>query len=496
MLKHGFLLFTLFGIAVIAIAHGSPYFEFAPDNSDKIYIFSVQTPAQPFLGQNDFLNGVDLWIDNEGSNGTATFEIRTNTNQLLASKTITIPFTPEKYGGTRIHIDFPSQISIIAPHYYRIRVISTMAQLRLHNISFFQLLQHNAPDNPTFMVEPALLGSDEQDFAFKFALYETNETTPPIISNATTSLISLEEMQITFNANEPVDFRVQYGEVGQGMPLNTNYTGNYTACIEGFSTCTASLLVSQAKNYEFELFAKDEWGNESSIMGEFFVPGTLSPPPPVGPLPPAGPPPPPPPVGPPPTAPLPPPAGSPVPPEPPTSNPPPPVQPPAGSPVPPEPPTSNLPPLSGGGGVHIEIIDNGTGDDPYNPTIIITWNEPENSENIDGYRIDIFDENENLINQVIVSKETRRFVLEKLGPGKYLLFIYVIRNGVLEQIGDPTPVTIGAERPKPPFPKGRIILAALLTIGFIIGLIFIIKKMRETNKPVKTISTQDIWKIN
>jgi len=495
MRRFGFYLaIILFLSANNVYAQGSKYFEFAPDESKKLFTYFVQTPAQPFFPYNDFLSGIDLWIDNENQSGTALIELRNEVNQLIESKTITIPQTPEQFGGKRFHIAFPSQTAVQSANLYQIRVISQMQKLRLYYASQFQILQHNSQSNPTYMIEPALLGSQEQDFAFKFALYETTESVPPIIINATTTIISETEAHITFNANEPVDFRVRYGPINTGMQQNTNYQGTYTICTYGIGNCTLFLGVMGNTTFEFELFAKDEWGNETVVPGTFYVSGTTPPPPPI--LPPSGPPTappsgPPPPASQPPLTPLPPPAAPP-------GNAPP-AAPPSGVPPPTAPP-SGIPPSgqnSGSGSVEVIIVDPGSGDDPYDPRVLIRWEEPENPETINGYRIDVYDENKNLIKQFVVSKETREFVLEKLGPGKYLLFVYVNRNGVLEQLGEPTPFTINTERIKVPFPKARVISAGVIALGFIAGLTFILKKMRNAKKPPpKSISTQDIWKIS
>ena len=57
-------------------AAGNKYFEFAPDTDRTISLAEVNTPSQMVYPQNDFISGFDIWIDNSGQPGSATFTLK------------------------------------------------------------------------------------------------------------------------------------------------------------------------------------------------------------------------------------------------------------------------------------------------------------------------------------------------------------------------------------------------------------------------------------
>ena len=479
----------------LAYAHGTVYFEFAPDVSDLLNVAQVQTPSQSFYPPNDHVGGVDLWIDNAGAPGSASFGLRDSANNLLTSTTVTIPTIASRYGGTRFHIDFPAQILVQNNELYRIRAVSSMPSLRLYYSSQFQILQHSAQSYPYYMVEPALLGSTPQNFAFKFALSEVAETTPPVISNATTTAISATSERIDFNANEPVDFRISYAAAGSGTVTNTNFSGTYTLCLPGIQFCNLTISVEPSTTYNFDLYAKDEWGNQTTHSGSFT--SAAGPPPPPGGGDPPPPPPPPPPGG---GNPPPPPGGGDPPPPPPGGNEPPPPPPGGGTPPPdggsggsggtPPPPSNGndgsdgSPPPPAGGQVE---VTNGT-------TTIITWNPPPGMS-ADRFRIKIYDENNNLIEDRVVSAETRRLVLEKLGPGRYLVYVYAEHDGILTQIGEPISFNINLGVQPQIFTKTQIIIAVSLGVAAIAAIaIFLgVKRSKKKPPPPSSARSKSIW---
>jgi hypothetical protein len=487
------LILALSFLWIPAHAAGGTYFEFAPDDSTPLTVSFVQTPSQPFYPPNDNVGGIDLWIDNAGSAGTASFGLRDSANNLLTSTTVTIPTINPKYGGTKFHIDFPTQVQVSNSELYKIRIVSSMPNIRLYNSSQFQILQHNGVSYPYYMVEPALLGSTEQNFAFKFALAEVTETIPPIIANATTTPVSPTSERITFNANEPVDFRVNYAPVGSGSVQSTNFSGSYTLCLSGVQTCTMLFSVEPGTTYNFDLLVKDEWGNQATHSGTFISAAGPVPPPTGGDNPP-----PPPPTG-----------GDNPPPPPPTggdNNPPPPPPPTGGDNPPPPPPTppgsggqsggSGTPPppqggSNGSGSIAIEPPPPGENSDS---SIIISWDVPAGII-ADQFRVRIFDENNNFIEERIVSGSTRRIILEKLGPGKYLVYVYAEHDGILTQIGQPIPFAINTQKAPTIFTPQKIaIVGGIVVIG--IGILATALFIRRSKKEIESLPpsrSKSIW---
>ena len=162
------VIFTLifFALPIMVMADESRYFEFAPDISKALKIVNVDTPYQPFIPYNDFVSGFDIWIDNSGSPGEASFGLRTENDELIAAKTVSIPTSPFKWGGTRFRVDFENSVHVSSGQTYKIKIVSSMPALHLYYSNRIQLLEHNENYTLWSAVLPARLGSVDQNFAF------------------------------------------------------------------------------------------------------------------------------------------------------------------------------------------------------------------------------------------------------------------------------------------------------------------------------------------
>lgn len=261
---------ALFVLASLSVsAHGTNYLEFNPDTAQSLKVADVAAPSQVFFAQNDFLGGFDLWLANPGSSGTATFQLLNEQGSVITSKTVTIPYIAQTSNGTQFHVDFSSQVAVLADNKYSIKIISSMPELRLYYSNRVQVISHNAPFVSPYITGVGKLGSEEQTFSFKYALYETTESSAPIISNVSWTVVSPTQMRVDFNANEPVDFRVEYGPSGQGYTQSTNFTGGYQFCAAGIAFCSVTISVSSGTTYQYLLTVKDSWGNQSQSSGTF-----------------------------------------------------------------------------------------------------------------------------------------------------------------------------------------------------------------------------------
>ncbi len=259
----------------LALAHGSPYFEFAPDISYRIALPEGAALVQSFIPQNDFLKGIDLWLDNPGAPAPATIELRTEFGTLIISKAVTVPAIAPVWSGARLHADFPNQLTLAPGTAYELRVVSGMPELGVYVADRAQLLIHNSQYYSEYLsglVGSASLNNTAQEFAAKFALYEITESVPPTLSNVTSTVLSPMSARISFNANEPVDFRADAAPDVGGTLVSAAYTGAYQACGEELGLCALTLTVSPSASYQFTLFARDAWGNESSANGSFTTP--------------------------------------------------------------------------------------------------------------------------------------------------------------------------------------------------------------------------------
>lgn len=516
---------SIFSVAALALATGS-YFEFAPKLSDPLDIDSQAGEVYEILYlQNDHISGIDFWLANPGSPGDLSFGLRRDgAATLLGSDTVTVPTLSPTFEGTRTRIDFGYPIPVAANTRYAIRLLSEAPEISVYKaLSRGAVLEHNRPYTSEYVPGVARVGDEEREYGFKFALYETAEAVPPIISNATTTVLDFDEAKLRWNANEPVDYRIEYSYSG-GTTNVIDWSGEYTLCTEAPSPCEEVLAVVPDKLYIYLLVVRDEWGNVSEKAGAFASLTTPGEAPVV--VPPQGEELPPPDTVPPVLGPLitafigtdwlkvywysgepadsylkvtsdssgqnivtsavssvyeydhvlqtPPvlapnrtyyafgvskdPSGNiasnsvtfktlgetatstPLPPP----SPPPPVPPAAEPPA--EPESQANPELFVPPGVEIDfLLDDEIG--AGSGSFTIRWNAPAAGDPSDGYRVDIFDESNNLVRQVTVPRDAvRELTVRGLGAGKYRILIYSNNGGIFERIAEPIDIEV---RPDP-----------------------------------------------
>src|SRR3989344_1015356 len=266
----GLLIVGSFAVAAgYASAHGSPYFEFSPDEATPLRIGDYTSVAEVFLPKNEFLGGFDFWVDNPGPSGIVTFRLRDVGGNFVNSKNAIIPHIDPVSGGTRVHVDFTNHVPVFGNQKYRFEIITSLADLNFYYAPRILFLEHNAPPTSEYVNGAARIDGEEKEFSFKFALYENTDTALPVISNVSAQIVSSSQVRVEFNANEPVDYKISYGIAGGALNQHTDYRGIYEFCGTGISVCglTASVLPNQ--NYDFTLFSRDSWGNETNYSGSF-----------------------------------------------------------------------------------------------------------------------------------------------------------------------------------------------------------------------------------
>lgn len=254
-----------------AVSADSVYYEFSPDFAQSLLVANSPQPVeQLFLSLNDHISSFDVWISTNSTTGDATFELYDPSGTRIATRTLSVPAIADSSIGTRLKIGLPSQVSAVANQAYFFRVITSMPALRLYHSIQQKILAHNAVPQATYAGGLARVGGEEREFAFTFALYESNESTVPVISNVSATILSVQEVRINFNASEPVDTMVQYGPQGQGQSQNVPYSGQYTSCPAGIQPCSVLLnITNPGTTHDFTLTVKDVWGNASQVTGTF-----------------------------------------------------------------------------------------------------------------------------------------------------------------------------------------------------------------------------------
>ncbi len=275
------IMFVMALLPMLARAADQQFYEFAPGNAHAVEIPIGMIATQSFHIINNSIDGVDIWADNTGSAGTATVSLIDSNNAVLITKIVSIGFIAPSYTGQQVHVGFGKNISVGPQETYTLKIVSAMAKLRLYVVNRADLLEHNASYIPDTIIGATTLYGDPQNFVFKFALYEGQNTNPPIIANVTTAPYGSDIIRVSYNANELVDRMVSYAIVGSGSESIIPYAGYYSTCAAGVYTCIVDLDVARNSQYTYRLSVKDSFGNESHYDGSFAGPTVVMPTPPA-----------------------------------------------------------------------------------------------------------------------------------------------------------------------------------------------------------------------
>ncbi|PJE50513.1 MAG: hypothetical protein COV29_03840 [Candidatus Yanofskybacteria bacterium CG10_big_fil_rev_8_21_14_0_10_36_16] len=196
--------------------------------------------------------------------------MRNSFGTVLAQKNnVFINPIPLKEGGTRFHINLPAQVPLNINEVYELEIISDMGGLGLYYGASVEILQHDSEYNISYIPGKAVIDNEEQSWTFKYATYESQDAQPPELSNISATVTNSNTVEINFNANEPVDWSILWGFEGQDYNQQTGFKNYYTSCLPGIGTCNTPLQVNPNTAYDYQIIAKDEWGNISQRTGSF-----------------------------------------------------------------------------------------------------------------------------------------------------------------------------------------------------------------------------------
>jgi hypothetical protein len=135
----------------------------------------------------------------------------------------------------------------------------------------------NEDDPPKPIDGYVRINNENQDWSFNFSLHETTETVPPAISSFFIGFIPPARVGFFFNANEPVDMKVEYNLLPDGVTQTVGYFDEYVECPEGGEQCDVQIDVIPERSYTYQITVKDEWGNTSISSGGFYTDNDLLP---------------------------------------------------------------------------------------------------------------------------------------------------------------------------------------------------------------------------
>lgn len=267
-------------IPLTSFAAEEKFFEFATDVGTPIEIPNGSIAIQEFKIYNDYINAADVWFDNAGSSGSVTVALLDSANTVLTSKVVTVPHGNPFYTGQQLHIKFSKTVGVASGSWYKIRITSNTPALRLYGVKRIQFVEHDAPYPMDNAVGSSFLNGEFQSAVFKFALYEEIDAEAPIITNASSTIAGTDTVRVSFNANELADRMLSYTPIGSGAVSTVVYTGNYSICFEGVTSCLIMIDTLRDTLYTYRLTVRDSWGNESYVDGAFesWKPGAPTPP--------------------------------------------------------------------------------------------------------------------------------------------------------------------------------------------------------------------------
>ena len=267
------ILIIIAGIMLAApaasFAAENKFFEFATDVGVPIAVPTGSVAIQEFKIYNDHVSAADVWFDNSGSSGSATVALLDAANTVLTSASVTIAHSDPFYAGQQLHVSFSKTVTVTSGAWYKLKITSATPQLRLYAIKRVQFVEHNAPYPIDSAIGASFLDSDSLFSVFKFALYESSDTTAPIITNASTTFKGPDTTVIAFNASELADRSLSYTPIGSGAVTTIGFTGSYAICFEGVFACPITINTQQGTSYTYRLTVRDMWGNASYADGAF-----------------------------------------------------------------------------------------------------------------------------------------------------------------------------------------------------------------------------------
>lgn len=188
--------YCLLTTAGTAQAATSKIFEYAPDawQSKRHPVVDGATPYLLFDAPSDFeMTGFDLWLDNPGAGGSITFTLRDSNDTVLAVRTAVLDALPSFPGGNKFHVNWLNPHALTGGSTYYLEISSSLEDLGLYYVDRISVVEHNRTPS-TYALGAARLGSELQNFTFKFALYQnlSEGTNASIPEPAPTSTIPTE----------------------------------------------------------------------------------------------------------------------------------------------------------------------------------------------------------------------------------------------------------------------------------------------------------------
>lgn len=250
------------------------FFEFAPRSQEKITI-SKNSLEETFIPFNDFLSGLDLFINNSKVRNL-DITILDKNNQVFWQKKVGIPIIDGGWWGKQYFITLGDNYQINSGDEYKliIKGNSNDSSMDIFVKNVLEILQGTEsylyfPEN----LKRLKIDSKETNYTLKLALYENKETIPPVISNFRLEVINSQVAKILFNANEPITYIFKY-KSNLDSTTSTFEINYFENCPYQVKDCQITLDVLAGRNYNFLFEAYDYWQNKTEKEGSFQVLGT------------------------------------------------------------------------------------------------------------------------------------------------------------------------------------------------------------------------------
>jgi len=247
------------------------FFEIQLQTTNKFRLGS-KVLIQPIVPYNDFLSGISFWVDNPKISDI-NIKLKDKNENIIFNGDFNVPVLTSTYWGSEYFFPFKKNIKINSGEEYKIIIQpKNLSELNFYYLYLYELLQGTEEKTYVFESIKELLVNNEPSNKFlKLALYEGKEYLPPQISNFEIKILSPTETEISFNANEPINYKFEYFDILQ-KTTSTYEIKYYESCPAGIRDCSFQIVTQSGQTYRYVFKASDYWENFVTLIGEWTTP--------------------------------------------------------------------------------------------------------------------------------------------------------------------------------------------------------------------------------
>lgn len=249
------------------------YFFYSPRYTNKLDLNLLKELKQEIRIFDDNLGEIYLWLDNP--NLPNKIEIRLlDGDHILFNRIFEVPSIKGGLWGHKFSFNLGNNIKIESGKSYYLSIKNlTDDSIYVYYTNKIQLLQTTEEKS----IIPITLGKfyiDDKEllYSLKIAFAEYREKDIPIIIDSLLEIEDPYKVNILFNANEPVKYKLIYWDVNRNESYLTSQIQYEESCFIEIKKCKITIYTNPNSFYKFQLSIIDYWGNFRTYEGEFITP--------------------------------------------------------------------------------------------------------------------------------------------------------------------------------------------------------------------------------